>query len=350
MSATRSKFFLKIASHHSGFSLVELMISITIGLVLLLGLSTLLINNSSTRTELEKSSRQVENGRYATQVLTEDIRHAGFYGQYSTLAAPPAGLPDPCATAIADLGPAMTLPIQGYNAPATVPSPLSACLPDANHVPGTDILVVRRADTTEIPIASRVAGQVYLQTTAIAYVLGAATGSETQALPGVFTLKKIDGTTAANLRKYVVHIYFVSPCGVPADGGTTCTGNTDDNGRAIPTLKRLELTLSGGSAVFSVAPLVDGIENLQLDYGVDTTGDGSPDSYDPPASTTDWSNVMAVRVNLLARNNDPTTGHLDTKIYSLGSATVGPFNDTYKRHAYSALARAINPSGRREQP
>lgn len=351
MSAPRSTPFLN-TSCHSGFSLVELMISMTIGLILVLGLSTLLIENSATRSELEKSSRQVENGRYATQILTEDIRHAGFYGQYSTLAAPPASLPDPCTTALADLGPAMTLPIQGYDAPATVPAPLSACLPDANHVAGTDILVIRRADRAEIPIVSRVAGQIYLQTTAVAYVLGGATGSETQAAPGVFILKMKDGVTAAMLRKYRTHIYFISPCGIPTGGGTTCTGSTDDNGRPIPTLKRLELTVASGSAAFSVTPLVEGIENFQLDYGIDTTDDGAPDSYvTAPASNTDWSNVMTVRVNLLARNNDPTTGYLDTKRYDLGLAglTVAA-NDTYKRHVYSTLARAINPSGRREQP
>jgi type IV pilus assembly protein PilW len=351
-------------SRHSGFSLVELMISMTIGLFLLLGLSTLLISNSATRTELEKSSRQVENGRYATQILAEDIHHAGFYGQFSALAAPFSSLPDPCAIALADLNLAMRLPIQGYdlfpdNHPSDLPSPqslLSACIPDANHVAGTDILVIRRADRVEIPIASRIAGQVYLQATVAAYVLGAATGSETQAAPGVFNLKKMDKITAATLRKYHVHIYFVSPCSVPAGGGTTCTGDTDDNGRPIPTLKRLELTVAGGTAAFSVTPLVEGIENLQLDFGKDTTGDGSPDSYftdTAPAttSTADWANVMAVRVNLLARNNDPTVGHKDTKTYSLGDGgTVGPFNDTYKRHAYSTLVRAVNPSGRRELP
>jgi type IV pilus assembly protein PilW len=344
------------ARRQGGLSLVELMISNTIGLLLLAGITTLLVQQSNTRSELEKSSRQIENGRYAMQILHDDIRHAGFYGQFANLAESPyntlpSTLPDPCATAFANPEPSMTLPIQGYDAPATVPAPLSACLTNANHVAGTDILVIRRADTTETPIASRAAGQVYLQTTAVAYVLGAATGSETQAAPGVFTLKMKDGTTAATLRKYHVHIYFVSPCSQPTGGGTTCTGSTDDNGRPIPTLKRLELTVVGGATAFSVAPLVEGIDNLQLDYGIDTTGDGSPDSYvTAPASTADWANVMTVRVNLLARNNDPTTGHQDTKTYSLGMAgSTGPFNDTYKRHAYSGLVRAINPSGRREQ-
>ena len=335
----------------NGLTLVELMVSITIGLILLAGITTLIVQQSGIRDDLEKSSRQIENGRYAMQILSDDIRHAGFYGQYGTLAAPPAALPDPCATALADLDPAMTLPIQGYDSPATVPAPLSACLPDANHVAGTDILVIRRADTTDnIDLGAAVAGQVYLQTTPAAYVM--VIGPDpTPAIPTAYTLKKKDGATAEKLHKYFVHIYFLSPCNQPAGGGSACTGSTDDNGRPIPTLKRLELGVAGGATAFGVAPLVEGIENFQLDYGIDATSDGSPDSYvTAPASTADWANVMTVKVNLLARNNEPTAGHEDTKTYSLGVAgSVGPFNDAYKRHAYSELVRAINPSGRREQ-
>jgi type IV pilus assembly protein PilW len=334
-----------------GLSLVELMISITIGLILLTGITTLIVQQSSTRGELDKSSRQIENGRYAMQILTDDIRHAGFYGQFADLPAPPAALPSPCATALADLILAMPLPIQGYDAPATVPAPLSACLPNTDHVAGTDILVIRRADTgEETDLEEAVAGQAYLQTTPAAYIMGIGP-DPTHAAPTVYTLKEKNGTTADELRKYYVHIYFVSPCSIPTGGGTACTGSTDDDGLPIPTLKRLELGATGGATAFNVVPLVEGIENFQLDYGVDTTNDGSPDSYvTAPAATTDWANVMAVRVNLLARNNDPTTGYQDSKTYNLGMAgSVGPFNDAYKRHAYSELVRAINPSGRREQ-
>lgn len=348
---TSTRYFPSRPHHHlasprrqSGLSLVELMISITIGLILLAGITTLIVQQSSSRSELDKSSRQIENGRYAMQILTDDIRHAGFYGQFADLPAPPAALPDPCTTALANLILAMPLPIQGYDAPATVPAPLSACLADTDHVAGTDILVIRRVDTTDdIDLSGAVAGQVYLQTTPIAYVMGIGPNPTP-----AYTLMQKNGTSAEELHKYYVHIYFVSPCSQPTGGGTACTGSTDDNGRPIPTLKRLELGVVGGATAFSVVPLVEGIEDFQLDYGVDTTGDGSPDSFvTAPASTADWANVMTVRVNLLARNNDPTAGYQDTKTYGFGLTASG--GATYKRHAYSELVRAINPSGRREQ-
>lgn len=64
-----------------GLSLIELMIGMAIGLVLVAGLTTLFSNSSGATNELEKSIRQFENGRYAVDLLNEDIRHAGFYGE-----------------------------------------------------------------------------------------------------------------------------------------------------------------------------------------------------------------------------------------------------------------------------
>jgi type IV pilus assembly protein PilW len=334
-------------------SLVELMISITIGLLLLAGITTLIAQQSSASGELDKASRQIENGRYAAQVVREDIELAGYFGEFFKPGTPSA-LSDPCSTATADLDAAVPLPIQGYDSPATVPSPLSACLPDANHVAGTDIVVIRRTDTTTVPVASAVAGQPYMQTglnvsKALDKVVG--TGSDTS----VFILKQRDGTVSP-LRNYLVHIYYVSPCNIPASG-STCSSSSD-GGKPIPTLKRLELTLTGGTAAFSVTPLVEGIENFQVDYGIDTNADGAPDYYTTgtystattPMTATDWANVMAVRINILARNTDSSAGYNDAKTYNLGAAgTVGPFHDAYKRRVFSEIVRLINPSSRRAQ-
>ena len=65
-----------------GLSLVELMVSLALGLLIISGMLTLLARNSETRGEIEKAGRQVENGRYAIQRLSEDLHHAGFYGEF----------------------------------------------------------------------------------------------------------------------------------------------------------------------------------------------------------------------------------------------------------------------------
>ena len=46
-----------------------------------------------------------------------------------------------------------------------------------------------------------------------------------------------------------------------------------------------------------------------------------------------------------------SAGWVDSKTYDMGLAsTAGPFNDSYKRHVYSTVARLYNGSGQREQP
>jgi type IV pilus assembly protein PilW len=345
-----------------GLSLVELMISLTIGVILLIGITSLIVQQSSSRDELEKSSRQIENGRYAMQILHDDIELAGYYGQYANIPAPTTGVvPDPCATSVASLDAAMPLPIQGYDfAPSsTAGSPIS-CLPSANYKPGTDILVIRRVDSasTSVAAASGMGGQVYLQANTGSHILN--TGSNSSA----FTLayNTTTNTGLEELRSYLVHIYFISPCSVPtgplsSNGLPTCL-TTDDNGRPIPTLKRLELSASGASTTMNtLTPLVEGIENMQLDYGIDSDGDGYPNSYATACATaTDASNcanVMAIRVNLLARNIECTTSYLDTKSYNLGmTGTISAppatcTNGDFKRHVFSGLVQAINPSQRR---
>ncbi len=345
-----------------GLSLIELMISITIGLLILVTLSTLFINQSKTRAELEKSNRMIDNGRYAIELLSDNLRLAGFYDSYVPTSGIPAALYDPCdktaltnSTENLDI---MRVAVQGYNASTTstpVFSALCAAVPNVALNPGSDILVVRRASTVSLPQPSTaVSGTIYLQVSscpsdAINYVIATA--------PAAFPLYlKTCATTAtlAPLRPFLVQAYFVSPYDIAGDG--------------IPTLKRVEFD-PAGSGNFVVTPLVEGIEYMQIDYGVDDTSDGEADRYVDCSlcSITDWSNVVSVKINLVARNQDPTWGYSDSKTYNLGTAgTVGPFNaspynaspypttypqlQNYKRHSYTQLIRLVNPAGRRETP
>lgn len=59
-------------------------------------------------------------------------------------------------------------------------------------------------------------------------------------------------------------------------------------------------------------------------------------------------NVVAIKVYVLARNDSITPGYTDTKTYTLGSTTLGPFNYGYKRHLLTRTIRLANPSSRRE--
>lgn len=323
-----------------GFSLVELMVSITLGLFLVTGLLSLIVSNSVARAELDKSSRQIENGRFALSLLTEDIENAGFTGAIFTRTsssvtqvAPtlcPSTMSGAALGYVASASYMTNLPFSVYSSTA-----IPGCI--SNQKAGTAIIAVSRASTNVTTVGSAVSTVGYLQasncaTETIPFAVNpAASGSGTARFP----LTQSDCTTSAVLRPLIQRLYYVSTCNV-------CSGATADT---LPTLKMVEYD---GSGAQQITPLVEGIEDLQFDYGVDADGNGSPDSY--VATTTDWGNVVTARIHVLARNEFTSAGWSETRTYDMGLAegAVGPFNDGYKRHVYSGLARIENLSSQRE--
>lgn len=341
-----------IANGHSqrGLSLIELMISITIGLLILSALTTLFVNQSRARTELDKSNRMVDNGRYALEVLAGNLRLAGFYGEFDPSAlALPGSITNPCSVNPVDMGDALRLHVTGYDAASSGSSITSPPCGLSGLKNGSDILVLRRADTAA-PVAQTAAvnGIHYIQVTNCRFDT---TGFIIATDPASFTLRRRDCTETsttpyANVRRAVVQTYFVS--------------SENNAGDGIPTLKRMEFD-PAGSGTFVTTPLVEGIEYLQVEYGVDGDSngdglvdmadfDGVADSYvEACADIACWSNVVSAKLYVVARNIEPTASYTDTKTYDLGQAgTFGPFNDHYKRHAYTQLIRLVNPASRRE--
>ena len=369
----------------SGFTLIELMVSIVIGLLMLAALIALMLNVSRNNTEMTKSNRMIENGRFALQLLQTDLSHAGYWGGHvsefddlSRTTVPtdiPTAVPDPCL-AYADWGVApntvagvtsyvanlVGIAMQSYEIPAVVPSPtLSVCASRVtNPQKSTDVLVVRHADSCvpgEGNCPTYNVGNLYLQVardgTAApipAYVLADDAS--------LFTLKKRDGTTA-ELRKFISNLYYVRKHAVNAGDG-------------IPTLMRSQFRLSGGVLSHNTAEaLIEGVEGFRVEFGIDnisdagtniTTGtdsagvvapanlhsaaikwavttpantsptnrgDGSPDAYIHcttliPCTAAQLMNVVAVKLYVLVRSDVVTPGYSDTKSYCLQSvcATV----------------------------
>ena len=329
-----------------GFTLIELMIALTIAGVLLLGMSLYFVSSSRAFAETERVSRQIENGRYAASIISEELRHAGFYGEVGnvinlpiTAAIPaPGSVPDICNSSLADVKAAMPIPVQGLDVPGTAPS----CLPD--YLSGTDVLVIRRVETTGIAVGSVVATNYYTQT---AFCESA--NPVFKVAQSGFDLTDKDCATVRPVRRLHVYIYYIAKCSI----GTNADGTCKSTDALLPTLKRAEPSSDG---TFTYSPLVEGIENMQIEYGRDTTvpGDGVADVYTAaPASVAEWMQVAAVRVHLLARNADTSPGFTDTKTYQLGKLADGSDNNvtpggSFRRHAYTEVVRVQNPSQRLE--
>jgi len=348
-----------------GLTLVEMMVSIAIGMLIVTAMSLLFANNSRSRGETERAARKIENGRFALEMLRTELEHAGFYAVLDPRKlALPAAKPDACATAIGDLKTALGVYIQGYDNTAGGLS----CIPDVKA--GTDVLVLRRASSCVAGAGTCPA----LPAGAVAFQASSCNESANNELSntdvanhyrlstvaGDLTLHKRNCSTTAEIYRYVVRVYFIA--------------NNDKAGDGVPTLKRAELATTGGAVGFTTVSLVQGVENMQLEYGLDTNGDGSPDvdsaspdiylnctSGTTPTCVGHWTSVVTAKVHLLTRSVEPTPGHVDSKSYVLGRVaditagtgaahTVAAANDPYKRSVFQEVVRLQNASGRRATP
>lgn len=159
-----------------GLSLIELMIGITLGMLVVAALLALYLNITTTNNEMSKMNRQIENGRFAIQLLQEDIIHAGYWGTYvpnfDDLTArnipidTPDDLPDPClAYSATNWTTDYTKNLIGI----PVQADLGSCGVVGSQQADTDVLVVRHAQTCVAGAGGNcdadTAGKMYFQST-----------------------------------------------------------------------------------------------------------------------------------------------------------------------------------------
>jgi type IV pilus assembly protein PilW len=110
----------------------------------------------------------------------------------------------------------------------------------------------------------------------------------------------------------------------------------------------LELTCNGNGLVGGVdqpaQPLVDGIVNLQAEYGVDTDADGIANTYANStivnngivtAGTPDWNNVVSVRIAVLVEGDQNTLDQAQTITYNLLGQAITPASDRTPRRVFT---------------
>lgn len=358
------------ATRMRGFTLIELMIGITIGLIVLLGLTVFFSSNSRNQHDLERSIVRMENSRFALDTLTEDLMHAGYYAQH----VPPSGVTVqaivPCPEPLIPPNPDNPWNL-GWNAAATrMPPAVQGFVADEDDgtqdcltglrdkVDKTEVITVTHAETGDPDPDLRDETEttdLYIQTKgsdANTQTTSCATDPQVIVATGPasnFVLKNAACNTFNNVHRLSQRTYFLSKC-------NDCTNND-----GIPSLKRVE-RIGGGFVVNTVA---EGVEQLQFEYGVDTNNDGQVDEVRAFAGITGaapylWSNVVAVRVHMLTRSSLPDPGHDETRRFEMGSITYKLKTDPvetgdppllpagFKRTLLTTTVPLTNVAGRRE--
>ena len=342
-----------------GLTLVELLVAVALGMFILLAIIVLYSNVSRSNNEMAKTNQLIENARFAMQILSDDVEHAGFWGPIDELA--PTAIPDPClsygawpagAARDAYVVNMLGVPVQGYSDG----TPYAACGAALATVSArSDVLIVRHANTCAVGANCEGAGDTgpHLQVsgcrndpTQPAYVLESTAEMDARS-PRI----RAKGCTAeVERRKMVSNLYFVA---------NSATG--------VPTLMRMSYVNGAWGAAQAV---VEGIEAFKVEYGIDDLGsnglpiagtapdwtnppDGNADTYQSctaatPCTVAVLARAVSVRISILSRNVEQTPGHVDDKAYQVGPLAIPAPNDAYKRHLFTTTVRLVNPSSRRE--
>ena len=327
---------------HRGVSLVELLVAMTLGLGLLGGTLTVFLKARDAHASLETSARLQEVAQHALALIESDVRMAGYLGLTSRpelVTNLDGALTDASGGPVALRGctehwaTRLGQPLSGWDQSAGA-WPLEApCRPNGRWRNSTDGLIVRRASAERIEqtaaglkayhrhllvASSRTAAQVFV---------GDAGGS----IPTDFAqVDPADAPPQADTRRLLVHAYYVSADSSVAAG--------------YPSLRRKRLV--SGPAVQD-EEIIPGVEDLQVQYGVDADGDGSTDRYVSADALAAGSAVIAARIWLRVRasERDPAWDDATHYAYANQDERIPAAERAFRRVVVSRTIHLRNARG-----
>lgn len=346
MKTTPRLAFVTLVRKQHGLTLIEMMTALVIGSVLLAGLTQVFVASRQGYKLSESLGYVQEAGRLALYSISDDLRRAGYWGGNADISSFAGGSVATLAPTAANfnLCPSNTnwarmLQQRVFGLNDTSAS--YACLPASgagSWVRG-DVVVARFADSTQQQPAdmnaATAANTLFIRTSLFEgrMFVGSANANPLNAI------SQSNGPVAA----YALsgRGYYVGQSSVSCDGA------------AVPSLHRITLDNAGTP---QVQDLVAGVEDLQIQWGFDSDGDGVPNQYldaNNVADPTFWNwpgfsannTIVSARVWVLTRAEcpDPTYSNEQTYEYGdkVGTLAYKPA-DRYRRQLYSATVALRN--------
>lgn len=299
-----------------GMTLVELLVALAIGSFLMVGAVQVYNQSRQAFVINESIARVQETAQFAMDTVESDLRMASNWGMHSRgrsiegraqLGAPnPLGLPVPVNCG-ADWALDLNRPVEGENNIYGMP-----CGPTGGAQAASDTITTRRATVAQTPLQ---ANRVQIQSTRIQGQL-----FTDGIIPAGFTVA--DSET----HDLMVNTYYVSSSSQLIPG--------------VPTLRRHSLIAGAAGPQIVDQEIAPGVENLQVQLGVDVDNDNTVDRYvnpgdpilDPldPAFIPD-ARAITARLWMVVRGVTPETGIQDNVVYTPGDVNLGSYNDQFRR-------------------
>jgi len=360
--AMKSTITLRASHRQSGLSMIELLVALAIGSFLIIGAVTMQSQSRRNFDVNEQQARLQESARYVIAVIEPQLQLAGVYGysqdpnsvmwddagsltppsnlRMTSVAAP--GLPESLKTCGDNFAVDVLSTVTAVNNDEDWDTRLACDAEGGGQAADTDVLVLRHSAPGRVdPDASKL--QVY---------------SERVAAQVNTRLFVSDDAPDAledeqrEVRDMVVQAYYISK---------------DSDGRpGEPSLRAKLLSSVGGAPAFVDQEILRGVEDLQVQFGIDpgddNDGDGEPD--DPGGDgmadfvngyaaqyvnagdpLLDSGQVVSVRIWVRVRGDQPETGFKDDRHY-LYADTDFPAGDGFRR---VVMSRTIYLRNSRQQ-
>ena len=301
----------------SGLTLVELMVALAIGSFLIVGAVQIYTQSRQAFVVNESIARVQETAQFAMDTIEADLRMASNWGRNSRgLAvegrsvegdANPSGLTLPAPSCGDTWAFDLAKPIDGTDNGYGL-----ACAANGGSVGTSDVITVRRTTVQPTPLE---AGRLQVQSTRIQGAM-----FEDGVIPSTFSAA--DSST----HNLIVNSYYVAPTSQLIPG--------------VPTLRRKTLTTQGGAPVIEDQEVAPGVENIQIQLGIDVDEDNTVDRYvnpgdpiyDPAAAGyVPGARVLTARIWLVVRGVTTEFGLQDARNYAPGNVNLGQMNDSFRR-------------------
>ncbi|PCI74653.1 MAG: pilus assembly protein PilW [SAR86 cluster bacterium] len=343
MSAAAVNIMHRAASDISkgrGLSLIELLVSMVLGLTLATGVVQIYVGSSTTERDREARQRIQENGRFATNFLSQEIRMAGYLGCLSSIEGASVNnvLNGPPATFQPQFG------VQGWEATGTNPGVINNgandvavvgtntaewtngegghVIPTFNAVPNSDIIRIWNAAGSAGLVTSITEGaSASIQAESAAGIAAndflilsdceqadfvqacAVVADAAPATTSTITLSSAcnPGNDSPAIISSVTSVADPAEV-VRLEGTIFYVGKRNDTATNSSSLFRRQLSATGTAGV--AEELIEGVESMQILYGVNVDIDvrNTVDSYLPANLVTEFSKVISVRISLLMQS------------------------------------------------
>lgn len=299
-----------------GITLVELMVALAIGSFLMIGAIQIYSQSRQAFVINESIARVQETAQFALDTIEADLRMASNWGRTSRALSIEGrtmiGQPNPKTLAVPlDCGEDWSIelgtPVDGFD------NVMGLTCPAQNAAqPNSDVLTVRRASVNPVPLQP---GRLQIQTTRIQGEI-----FDDGNIPPQF-----DPAQSAT-HNLMVSSYYVDA--------------NSDLIPGVPTLRRMVLGVQGVNSAIFDQEIAPGVENLQIQFGIDMNEDNTVDRYVDPGDEiynpeapgySPGARVLTARVWLVVRGLAREPGVEDQQAYTPGNVNLGTFNDEIRR-------------------